>query len=237
MRIGLLSDIHSNPYALSAVLEQAHDAGIDEFWLAGDTFGYYPWATATFDLVAGRFAKTVLGNHDRLVARGAVDDDAGIVAVIAAQNAADLSAHAPQALGWLRGLPLVARFGRAGARITIAHGTPTDPIEGRFYPDDASRPHWLPGPGEVVILGQTHHPIIRGDVEHGLLVNPGSVGQPRDGDPMPSWALLDLSTGTAELQRAAYDHDTVMRTLHARSWDQDITRALARWRSTSLTSG
>ena len=49
------------------------------------------------------------------------------------------------------------------------------------------------------MLGQTHHPLLRGTAADGLLLNPGSVGQPRDGDPMPSWALLDLASGRAEL--------------------------------------
>jgi predicted phosphodiesterase len=228
MRVGVLSDIHSNPFALSAVLADAGAAGVDELWLAGDTFGYYPWAAETFELVAGRFAAAVLGNHDKLVADGPLTQSNGIVASIAAQNAAELSAHTPDALCWLHGLPSVSGFMREGWWITIAHGTPDDPLDGRFYPDDNTRYGWLPAPGEVLVLGQTHRPILRGSAGQGLLVNPGSVGQPRDGSPMPSWALLDLSSGAGELRRASYDHRAAIDHLLARGWDAGISSALDR---------
>lgn len=77
-----------------------------------------------------------------------------------------------------------------------------------------------------MILGQTHYPLLRGDAGRGLLLNPGSVGQPRDRNPMPSWALLDLETGRAELRRTTYDNLLAMARLRALGWDEQVTRSL-----------
>jgi predicted phosphodiesterase len=230
MLIAVFSDIHSNPCALSATIRDAEDAGVGEFWLVGDTFGYYPWAAETFELVAGRFTVSVLGNHDRMIA-SASSTPLGKVGVIARQNADDLESRAPVAFEWIDRLPRVAHLEREDWLITLAHGTPDDPLAGRYYPDDDTAYEWLPGAGQILILGHTHHPILRGDARDGLLLNPGSVGQPRDGDPMPSWALLDLSAGTAELRRSSYDNQAVINRLRARGWDEDITNALNRRRA------
>jgi putative phosphoesterase len=229
MVVAVLSDIHSNVFALRAVLRDLESVGVDEIWLGGDAFGYYPWAAETFRALDEVSTVAVLGNHDSWV----LDADSAppaLVGEIACGNAEDLALHTPAALNWLVSLPPARSFEREGWKITIAHGTPDDPLEGRYYPDDDLQHSWLPRPNETLVLGHTHYPLLRGDVRTGLLLNPGSVGQPRDGNPMPSWALLDLATGRAELRRSAYDHTAVIRRLRLREWDDDVTRALGRER-------
>lgn len=225
--VAVLSDIHSNAFALRAVLRDVRRLGITEIWLGGDTFGYYPWAAEVFDLIDGVGAVGVLGNHDGWVAdvASAPDDIAGS---IARHNARELASRSPAALDWLASLPPVASSQRNGWRITIAHGTPDQPLEGRYYPDDPRSYAWLPQVGEILVLGQTHYPLHRGEARGGLLLNPGSVGQPRDGNPIPSWALLDLASGRAELRRSAYDSAAAMAGLRALRWDPLVTMALAK---------
>ncbi len=227
MRVALMSDIHSNVRALAAVLRDVEQAAAGEVWVAGDTFGYYPWAADTFGLLGAAKPLAVLGNHDKWVvdAERAPHD---LVGEIARANARDLAMHEPGALDWLASLSPVRRFERAGWAITIAHGTPDDPLEGRYYPDDARARDWIPRPGEIVVLGHTHHPLLRGTAREGLLLNPGSVGQPRDRSPMPSWALLDLATGTAELRRTSYDHRSTIAWLRDLGWNDRVTEALDR---------
>ncbi len=225
MLVGVLSDIHSNVFALRAILRDAWQAGAREIWACGDVFGYYPWAAETFRLLDRARPEAVLGNHDVWVAdvQQAPAHAAGEVARV---NNADLVLRTPAALDWLAKLEPTRVFERNGWKITMAHGTPADPLEGRYYPDDG-RPHaWLPGAGEILILGQTHYPMVRGEGSCGLLLNPGSVGQPRDRNPMPSWALLDLATGRASLRRSSYDNRAVMARLRHRAWDERITAAL-----------
>lgn len=229
MLVAVLSDIHSNVSALRAVLRDSERAGVGEVWLGGDTFGYYPWAAETFRVVDGLSDVAVLGNHDGWVLAPA-SAPIRILADIARQNADDLASDRPAALEWLASLPPERRFDSGGWKVTIAHGTPDDPLEGRYYPDDPGRYRWLPRAGEILILGHTHYPLLRGDARTGLVLNPGSVGQPRDGDPMPSWALLDLTSGSAELRRSAYDNDAVIGRLRSLGWDGQITEALQKRR-------
>jgi len=227
MLVAVLSDIHSNAFALSVVLQDAERIGVGELWVGGDTFGYYPWAAETFRLIGTVEPVGVLGNHDRWV----LDADlapGNIAGEVARRNASDLATHNPLGLDWLASLAPVTKFERSGWKITIAHGTPEDPLEGRYYPDDVQPYDWLPQKGEILILGQTHYPIVRGCARDGLLLNPGSVGQSRDGNAMPSWALLDLATGSAELRRTVYDSGTVTAALRELHWDERLTHALER---------
>lgn len=227
MLVAVISDIHSNVHALRAVLQDAERAGVERFWFGGDAFGYYPWAGDTFELLRLARPLAVRGNHDGwLIDRGQAP--ANIAGEIADRNRQELGERCPAALAWLATLPVIRHFRCAGWEITLAHGTPEDPVEGRYYPDDQEAYGWLPQAGEIMILGQTHYPIMRGDGDHGLMLNPGSVGQPRDGDPMPSWALLDLATGAAELRRTSYDNQRAMRLLRAQDWDEQVTLALGR---------
>lgn len=225
MRVALLSDIHSNVAALRAVLEDVERRRVDEVWVGGDTFGYYPWAADTFTILTATRPTGVLGNHDAWVVHGGTAPS-GVAGAIAEDNARDLAENAPAALRWLAELAPLRRLRRSGWMVTIAHGTPADTLEGRYYPDDERLYDWLPGHGEVLILGQTHHPLVRRTANGGLLVNPGSVGQSRDGDPMPSWAVLDLERGRVELCRSAYDNGAAMAALRARRWDDGVTLAL-----------
>jgi predicted phosphodiesterase len=225
MLVAVLSDIHSNVYALQAVIRDVEIAAASEIWICGDTFGYYPWPAETFALLEGVRPMAILGNHDSWI----TDIPAAprhVMGEIARHNERELASRAPDALAWLASLPDMLRFERNGWTITMTHGTPDNPMEGRYYPDDAAAYSWLPRVNEVLILGQTHYPLVRGRAKTGLVLNPGSVGQPRDLNPMPSWALLDLAAGSAELRRTVYDNIKVMDELRALGWNEPVTRAL-----------
>jgi predicted phosphodiesterase len=229
MRIAVISDIHSNVFALEAVLRDIDNVEVDETWLVGDTFGYYPWASRTFAAVQRASPLSVLGNHDQWVigAHGVPD---GIAGMIARHNTEQLASESPAALDWLAALPICREFKRAGWTVRMTHGTPDDPLEGRYYPDDDAAYSWLPRSGEVLVLGQTHYPLVRAEPQGGILINPGSVGQSRDGNPMPSWVLLDLGAARAELRRTVYDNQHVIERLRTLGWDDRITCALDRRR-------
>jgi predicted phosphodiesterase len=229
MRVAVLSDVHANAYALATVLDDVERAGAEQVWFAGDAFGYHPWATDTYSLLAPATGPAVLGNHDSWLIgkQSAPADFAGTTAMY---NAAQLRNERPEALSWLRSLPALLTQEIEGWTVTITHGTPASPLLGRYYPDDRESHEWLPRAGEILVLGQTHHPLLRGRAEDGLLLNPGSVGQPRDGDPRPSWALLDLATGRAQLRRSSYDLEAMVKRLRAIGWDEHVIAALERRR-------
>lgn len=227
MRIGLLADIHCNVHALEAVLADASAIDVDEFVLLGDLFGYLPWAVETYRMIRRcRLVAAIRGNHDELVLSQGGTEAAGDYRDLARQNWASLRDAQPDALGWLAPLPFHAEPVIAGRELLLCHGTPADPQQGRYYPDDQAAHAWLPQPGEVLVLGHTHYPLARLLPGGGRVLNPGSVGQPRDGNPMPSWGVLDWPSGSFKVRRPPYDLANVVAALRRMAWDERSIAAL-----------
>ncbi len=231
MRCALISDVHANKYALAAVLASIEATGVDVLVNAGDTFGYYPWAQEVFDRLLSLRACTVLGNHDALILGGTPGDPLPSYWDAIEHNRRDL---APAAWAWLRALPNELRLTLGGRPIRVIHGTPDDPLCGRLYPDHQGLPAWFPAEGEVLVFGHTHYPMVERRTGRGLLVNPGSVGQPRDGDPRASWALLNTKTLEVTVNRVEYRRRGVMDELRARGWNERSVQALDKTRKGPL---
>ncbi len=203
MRIGLISDVHSNLPALEAVLEDM--PAVDHLLSAGDTVGYYPWPGECVEVMIDRDVASVMGNHDRAVVgstpfafRGSAQ--AGIA------HAKDTIEAAHRT--WLEALP-DDRIVQDGL-IRLVHGHPRDP-DRYTYPEEVSGDTLEDEP--VLVIGHTHVQFER-QVEGGLVVNPGSVGQPRDGDPRAAYAVLDTEPLAVELHRVDYDIERTQRAVH-----------------------
>src|SRR5205823_5866499 len=142
--------------ALSAVLASIERAGVELILNAGDTFGYYAWPQEVYEMLQCLPVHTILGNHDRMVLGGECPTQAPFYWAAIEHNR---QALAPLTWDWLRSLPREIRLTFENVSLRMIHGTPDDPLEGRLYPD---RPlhgiSWLPGPGEVLVLGHTHYP-------------------------------------------------------------------------------
>jgi len=198
MRLGVLSDIHGNRVALDAVL--ADLPPVDGLVCAGDVVGYNPWPAACVAAMRERSVPTVMGNHDRAVASGS----AFRFNSMAAAGVEHAREHLDDdALAWLADLPDERRV--ADGRLKLVHGHPDDP-DRYTYPDEFS-PRLL-GDEDVLVLGHTH---VQGyeRFDEGVVLNPGSVGQPRDGDPRAAYAVLDLDDLAVEIHRVEYDVDAV----------------------------
>jgi putative phosphoesterase len=220
MKIAVLSDIHSNKFAMAAVLEAVILERPDLVILLGDTFGYYPWAVETFRLVSELRVFALLGNHDKLVLDATPPSPVPSYWQVAKQNQGALELNAPEALTWLSGLTSIAEIAVSGQNILCCHGTPADPVNGRYYPDNVGAQDWQPGRNQIVLLGHTHYPLIRVTDTGGLIANPGSVGQPRDGDLRASWGILFPSELRFELKRTKYDVLQAIEVLEEQSWYQ-----------------
>lgn len=198
MQVGLLSDLHGNRVALEAVLADMPD--VDALVCTGDVVGYNPWPAACLETVRERSIPTVQGNHDRAVG-GGTSFGFNSMAEAGVRHARETLAD--DQIAWLADLP-VSRPVFDG-KLRLVHGHPDDPdrytYPAEFGPD-------LLGEEEVLVLGHTH-------VQHherydaGVVVNPGSVGQPRDGDPRAAYAVLDLDTLSVTEHRVSYDIDRV----------------------------
>ncbi len=204
MRVGVISDIHANRVALEAVLDDMPD--VDELVCAGDVVGYNPHPAECVTAVREREIPTVMGNHDRMVVtgrnfRGNHMARAGVE--YGRENLDD------DAIEWLSDLPDERTL--FDGRVKVVHGHPDDP-DRYTYPEQFS-PGMLDGE-DALIMGHTH-------VQHaeqygeGIVLNPGSVGQPRDSDPRAAYAVLDLGALAVEEHRVEYDVGAVQADIEA----------------------
>jgi putative phosphoesterase len=200
MRVGLISDVHANRPALEAVLDDMPP--VDEVVCAGDVVGYNPWPADCVDVVRERARVTVEGNHDRNV-ETPERYRANRMAEAGLEHARDRLSESQ--LAWLRDLP--DRATRYDDRLLLVHSHPTRTDE-YVYPDGFPAVAAAADEYGAVVVGHTH--VQHASIHDGTLVcNPGSVGQPRDGDPRAAYAVLDTESMTADLHRVAYDVATV----------------------------
>ncbi len=242
MRVLVLSDIHANLAALESVLDDARGA-YDVVWCLGDTVGYGPEPDECITRVRLLDPVAVVGNHDW--------------AVLERMNVDDFNPEARRAvlwtrehisvenLAWLMDLPSVPV---AHDDFTLTHGSPRDPIwEYVLYPAvaQASFEYFVT---RFCLVGHTHVPavhMLQGDgskvrssrllpdqivsLANGWrgILNPGSVGQPRDGDPHASFALLDTEALTWESRRVSYPIEVTQAHMRAARLPERLINRLA----------
>ncbi|PSQ44371.1 metallophosphoesterase [Halobacteriales archaeon SW_7_68_16] len=198
MEIGVISDVHGNRVALDAVLADMPD--MDAMVCAGDVVGYNPWPAECVRALRGRDVPTVMGNHDRAAT---VDSARGFNGMARAGVR-----HAKEQLddierGWVAGLPTDRT--EFDGRMKIVHGHPDNP-DRYTYPDEFDAD--MLGGEDVLVMGHTHVQAHRVFAD-GIVMNPGSVGQPRDGDPRAAYAVVDLDAMSVTEYRVEYDIEAV----------------------------
>ncbi|HXC05509.1 MAG TPA: metallophosphoesterase family protein [Bacteroidia bacterium] len=228
-RIAIISDVHSNCFALEAVLADMKQEGIDKLILLGDLFGYYPWALETYALLDS-FRKDswfIKGNHDQLVLETEPPVPTPVYWEAAQQNRTALMTEKPEALTWLKALQTEIRIKVGGLHIKGVHGSPDDQLKGRIYPDTPGMEHLFSAETEILLTGHTHYPLFKSfHAGKQILFNPGSVGQSRDGNPMPSWGILTVETGLLEHRRSSYNQFKAMELLTRINWNKRAILAL-----------
>ncbi len=235
MKVALLSDIHANLAALEAVLAAVGAA--DQLWVMGDTVGYGPDPSDVLAVLRERRAVMVAGNHDLAAATGeGVELFNAYAAAAVRRHRSWLSAEERDALA---ALPLT----REVEGFTLCHGSLCDPIwEYVVSPQQAqatlriaTTPHCCNGHTHVPAVFRSQGgrtvavPIVTGRaivLDGSCLVNPGSVGQPRDGDPDASYAVLDTDPGTVTFRRVAYDVATTQGRIRARGLPEVLAARL-----------
>ena len=200
MKVGLISDIHANLPALEAVLEDM--PAVDRLVCAGDVVGYNPWPAECVELVREQCDIVVAGNHDRTV-EYPVHYEANPMARAGLEFAKrELT---DDQLEWLTDL---SRRETVGEDFLLVHDHPT--IQDRYvYPAEFSNLRRYLDYYDGVVLGHTHiqH---TATIDDRLLINPGSVGQPRDGDKRAAYAVLNVSEPSVDLRRVEYEIDRVI---------------------------
>jgi diadenosine tetraphosphatase ApaH/serine/threonine PP2A family protein phosphatase len=221
LRVAVISDVHSNLPALQAVLGAIEAIEVDEIWCLGDVVGYGADPDACTELVADRCDICLVGNHD--------------LAVLGGLDISAFSDAAAEAVGWTREsaaeqtVEFLAELEPAGLRagLGLYHASPRDPIWEYVLSVEQADGCFDVQPQRVCLIGHSHVSLFftrpapgepgetRGaqsgddallDLRRGSwLVNPGSVGQPRDGDPRAAWMELDTERQSGRFHRIAYD--------------------------------
>jgi predicted phosphodiesterase len=215
MRLAVVSDIHSNLAALDAVLDDLPE--VEQIWALGDIVGYGPQPNEVIARLRERDVRAVLGNHDG-AAIGTVDTSwFNVDAATAVHWTATVIDEPSRA--WLASLPMR----RTEGELTAVHGSPRDPIWEYVASPGVARANLAEFGTRWCLCGHTHLPVIyhanrdRMAVVEAIpgrpitlnasraILNPGSVGQPRDGNPDASYLVFDTESRRAEYRRVAYD--------------------------------
>ncbi len=231
MRVLIVSDVHSNQEALDAVLADAVSAksdGFDTIWSLGDIVGYGPNPNECIARIEEFEHLAIPGNHDWGVL-GRLDlDDFNPEAREA--NLWNREQLAPASKHYLEKLSET----RVEEQCTLAHGSPRHPIWEYVIQLPAAKANFAFFETTTCLVGHTHLPVIFRLMPGGecqaivppeqpvqlsrderYIINPGSVGQPRDGDPRAAYMLLDTEELTIEHRRVAYDVEQVQRKIRA----------------------
>jgi diadenosine tetraphosphatase ApaH/serine/threonine PP2A family protein phosphatase len=237
----VISDIHANLPALEAVLGAIDAADVEEIWCLGDVVGYGADPDACADLVREGCSLCLVGNHD--------------LAVLGVLDAAAFSEAAAEAVAWTRlnvadrTLEMLRELEPAGRRdgIALFHASPRDPVWEYVLSAEQADACLDVQPERVALIGHSHvslffvrPPDRLGDVRGAQagndalldlgagswLVNPGSVGQPRDGDPRAAWLQLDSGEGTARFHRVRYDIERAAASIAAAGLPQRLASRL-----------
>ncbi len=193
MKIGIISDVHSNLPALKAVLDKLDC--VDHIVHAGDIVGYNPFPKQVISLFKENNIYSIKGNHDRVVLGDLNFPSSSIAGRAVKWTQLVLSS---EEIDYLKSLPIEQTL--FDHFIRIAHGSPGSPNR-YVYPKDYSGS--LLKDEKVLILGHTHIQSYK-RFNNSIIVNPGSVGQPRDGDPRAAYSILDMDAYEIELFRVKY---------------------------------
>lgn len=239
VRIAVIADIHANLQALDAVLGAIDAEQPDAVWCLGDTVGYGPRPNECCALVRERADLCLVGNHD-LAALGSleIDDFSPDAAAAARWTGGELSGESRAFLEAL--LPSARTDG-----VELHHASPRHPIWEYVLSHEVAQANLEIAECPLVLVGHSHVALALaledGELTGGLapsgsergldrgrwLLNPGSVGQPRDGDPRAAWLLLDLGRRFAEFRRAPYPVEQTQEELRERGLPEALAARLA----------
>ena len=240
MRIAVVSDIHGNRHAFEAVLDAIESTDCREMWCLGDLVGYGAEPDACVALARAHAAVCLAGNHDMGVRGDLPLEEFSRGAALAARwTQATIT---PETLEYLESLsPL-----NLEEKIGLYHASPRDPVweyvlsplQAELCLDAQTHRVCLIGHSHIALAfsrfegssasGETHGADVELEIVEGeWLINPGSVGQPRDGDPRAAWLELDTENWSAVYRRTEYDIDGAASAIRAARLPDSLAERLS----------
>ncbi|AIY86498.1 MULTISPECIES: metallophosphoesterase [unclassified Thermotoga] len=236
MRLAFFGDVHGNLEALKAVLEDMENKGVDEAFCLGDLVGYGPDPEAVVQTIMEKNIKTIMGNYDDAVgyskescgcsyAPGRETEVGDISLKWSIENTSEKTRE------FLRNLPKKLSFEVEGVRFLLVHGSPLNELLEYVKPNtppDRLKKIVESVEEDVVVNGHTHLPMVKW-VMGKLVLNPGSAGRPKDGDPRASYMIVDVENGTIsfEIVRVKYDVKTTVEKIARNGLPVELATVLA----------
>lgn len=229
-KIAVISDIHSNLSALRTVLSDIHNKGIKRIFCLGDLVGYYTQPIPTIHLCLAKCEMVTKGNHDNSAALGVIPNHyrSDSLKPIEFTNQS-LTVHERKIL---HALPLMhtEECNKIKKKMMFIHGGPEYPLDQYIYPDmndeikecfdfmDLIKV-------DTLFMGHTHIPF-KAEMNAKLICNPGSVGQPRDGDSRASYVIYDMEKHGVEFCRVFYDPTTTINGVKKHHFSSELAERL-----------
>lgn len=218
MKIAVLADIHSNFYALDAVYSDLKRESVEKIIVAGDLVGYYYWPKQVIStLMNDNRVITIAGNHENILREviASREQDEFYFRKYGSGYRSCVAELSQEEVDWLLALPTNRDIVIDGVSFHIGHGSLRSPDD-YVYP---SAPSELIANNyssqDFTIFGHTHYPLLHAS-EGKCLLNPGSVGQPRDLGGLASYAIINLTNGVVQFKRTPFDATKVARVARAR---------------------
>lgn len=212
MKLALLGDIHGNDLALNAVLAAASLANVETLLITGDLVGYYDAPRKVMELLQPWDKYVVRGNHEEMLAIARSDSEflKRVEKKYGTGLRTAIDELTSQQIDELCNLPHPVDLMISEIRILLCHGAPWD-VDLYVYPDAAPElfQRCADQNFDIVVMGHTHYPMCQ-KIGRTLLVNPGSVGQPRNRKPGAHWALFDTVSREISLHCESYDASTLI---------------------------
>ena len=199
MKIGILADIHGNLDALQSVLKTFVYNEVEKIFCLGDMIGYYHNSLEVLDLLIDMDVKCILGNHEAYLLGYLKYSPEKWQSCFLERVRERISS---KNLLWLYSLPKTLEINIDSQKIAFFHGSPWDPLNGYVYPN-SSLEKFLNYKASLFFLGHTHYPMTR-KMGNKLIVNPGSLGQPRSGG-WPTYAVIKYPSKKVVFREVLYD--------------------------------
>ena len=225
MKIAFISDIHSNLHAFKSILKKIDSLSVDEIFCVGDTVGYNAYPKECLNILRNREIISVMGNHDFATVHGNTSwfNNLGIMGVKHSRENLE-----KDDIDFLKNLPYELSFNIDNINFYLTHGSPRDNLFEYVHPHFSFEKIKEIGKdvsSDVIVLGHTHIPM-GVEVDNKLLLNPGSVGQPRDGISKSSFMLFDTKNHSYRWFRVSYDIESACKAIFENNLPQVLCKRL-----------